>query len=433
MKWLQIFAIVLALVPLCPALVRLGRPGQSAVSRSALTARIRSEVVVRKFFSCWNKRDMEGAISCFDDSCEYEDTLFPKVFLGKEELRGHLLSVAASLPTSFSFVLDDVSCDDSKGAVGVRWHVESNDKPLPFARGCSMYTVTAANKIIKGFDVPEPVGKTGALSLALLRSASGLIEDPRRAVPLAAWVLYCYFLFFSEATPGLNALALDPATWDLVKKLSLNFWLVLPTFFPSSAAEVHPGLESVFNLVLLWATMFGGFVIDARVQRQKNGPDFFRYLIGMQALTNAIFLPYLVARQRADISDRSVSEEQSDLTLTTIERVAESKAFPAFLGALGLYCLYWAVCGREALYGDLSARTSSLWQLVSTDRLSFSLVVDLVLFAAFQGWLIEDDLELRVPSSRNELISAVGHRVPFFGLVFYMLARPPLSGRGLSV
>lgn len=432
MNWLPILAIVLALIPLCPALVHLGKSGRrSGVRRSALAASKRSEVVVRNFFACWNKRDMEGAIACFDDSCEYEDTLFPKVFQGKEELRGHLLSVAASLPTSFSFVLDDVSCDDSRGAVGVRWHVESDDKPLPFARGCSMYTVTPGNKIVKGFDVPEPVAKTGALSLALLRSASGLIEDPRRAVPLAAWVLYCYFLFFSEATPGLNALALDPATWDEVKSLSLNFWLVLPTFFPSSAAQLHPGLESVFNLVLIWATLFGGFVIDARVQRQKNGPNMGRYLLAMQALTNAIFLPYLVARQRVDDIPPALAGGVSE-ELTTIERVAESKAFPALLGALGIYCIYWAAFGREALYGDLATRTSSLWQLVSTDRLSFSLVVDLVLFAAFQGWLIEDDLKLRVPAPRGELISAVGHRVPFFGLVYYLLARPPLSGRGLS-
>lgn len=70
---------------------------------------------VVNYFQCWNQRDMTSAIACFSPDCEYEDTLYPKVFKGKEELQQHLFNVAASLPKSFQFVIDDISEDTRNG------------------------------------------------------------------------------------------------------------------------------------------------------------------------------------------------------------------------------------------------------------------------------------------------------------------------------
>jgi hypothetical protein len=106
--------------------------------------------------------------------------------------------------------------------VGVQWHVENADpndpsapgKPLPFTRGASLYKVDAlTGKIVSGFDVPEPVIKSGSVSLAVLQTASGLIAQPTRAIAWVGWAIYCWLLFFSDSVPGVNALSLDPGTW----------------------------------------------------------------------------------------------------------------------------------------------------------------------------------------------------------------------------
>jgi hypothetical protein len=110
--------------------------------------------VVEQYFNYWNLREMESAINLFDENCTYEDTLYPGVFQGKDALKAHLFSCADSLPGSFRFCLDVLS-EDADGNIGVQWHVENNDKPLPFTRGCSMYKVDPKTlKITSGFDVP---------------------------------------------------------------------------------------------------------------------------------------------------------------------------------------------------------------------------------------------------------------------------------------
>jgi hypothetical protein len=56
--------------------------------------------------------------------------------------------------------------------------------------------------------------------------------------------------------------------------------------------------------------------------------------------------------------------------------------------------------------------------------------VDLVYFAIFQGWLVDDDILRRQPEGMSGEgftgLKAVAKFVPFFGLVAYLIARPPL-------
>ena len=410
--------------------------------------------IVRDYFSAWNRRDMLAAIDLFSEDCEYEDTLYPKAFRGRAELKAHLLSVATSLPTSFKFVIDDVSEDSAKGKIGVQWHVESSEGQLPFTRGASMYTVSGG-KITKGFDVPEPVVKSGAVSLALLRQATPYIENRARLVPAAAFVLYCYFLFLSDLTPGKNALALDPATWEEVKALSLNFWLVLPSL--SDAAPVlHPVLEGVFNLLLAYSALFTGFLAsERRLQRgSTDGLAFGPTLVGMQFLTNALYLPYLVTRKvppppkidprlglldgyglEVEGGDGAGSGARGGVDVvappTALERLVESPLPPVLLTSVALASVCWAVLARPE-FGGLSERLDSFALLASSDRLTFSFLVDLACFAVFQGWLVDGDAALRTVSlgaAKRDSVGAlvrVGKTVPFFGLVAYFLFRPRL-------
>ena len=284
---------------------------------------------IRCYFGAWNERDMTTAVAQFAEECEYDDTQYSDAFSGKVALEAHLNKVADALPPTFQFCIDEVA--DAGDTCGVQWHVENDGKPLPFTRGCSMYKTDASGLIVSGFDVPEPAPlKPGSSGLLLLGLASKIIKEPVRAVPLVAWALYCFILFFSNGIlPGPDATQLDPATWVEVRDLSLNFWLVAPGLGLPFAPVVHPGLEAIFNALLAWAAAFAGFLVDGRPGRPSGSmvppapprhththtrhtqgrglhhtheteaaarPEQVPTVLWMQLLTNAFYLPYLATR-----------------------------------------------------------------------------------------------------------------------------------------
>ena len=233
-------------------------------------------------------------------------------------------------------------------------------------------------------------------------------------------LFYCYFLFLSDQTPGVNALQLDPGTWTMVKDLSFNFWLILPIFFPSSAlsASIHPGLEAIFNMVIVWAGMFLGFAADGRSPRKSMIPT----LGIMQFLTNAAFMPYLFTREPERLKE---GEIVSINELSAVEKAGESKLLPIILGVVGTTCIYWFFNGRIEEYGALPVRIESLKEIVSNDRLAFSFCVDLLYYSIFQGWLVADDLKRR-GMAEGSFSAQVAKFVPFYGLVYYFLTRDEL-------
>ncbi len=76
-------------------------------------------------------------------------------------------------------------------------------------------------------------------------------------------------------------------------------------------------------------------------------------------------------------------------------------------------------------FGGWNERVVSFWQLMSVDRVGSSFLVDLVIFAIFQGWLVDDDLKRRgVDESELGMLRGVAKFVPFFGMAAYMTLRP---------
>lgn len=381
---------------------------------------------IKSYFEYWNVRDMESACALFDQNCIYEDSLYPKVFIGKDSLKAHLFNVASSVPDSFQFKIDEICEDKNIGKVSVRWHVESNEKELPFTRGLSLYTVNKKGLISTGFDIPEPTIKAGSISLGLLKYAKLFTTEPKRIAALGLWILYCWLLFLSDIAPGVNALQLDPNTWLEVKDLSINYWLILPILSPTVSPVVHPMLEGLFNIILAWSGLFAGFMMDGSDDKNNSSQRTNRFLpvvIGMQFLTNAILLPYLFTR------DGGEKGAVSPMTLS--EKIGESKFLPIIFGAVGLVGAYWAVYGRADDFGSLTTRWESFKAILSSDRLTFSFVVDAIYFSLFQGWLIEDDFKRRTDLSTSRaayqsLLVSTGKYVPFLGLLAYFLLRPSL-------
>ena len=60
-----------------------------------------------------------------------------------------------------------------------------------------------------------------------------------------------------------------------------------------------------------------------------------------------------------------------------------------------------------------------------------SFIIDIFIFILFQSWLVEDDLKRRggatvIPPAEEKTLVDIARNVPFFGLVYYLLNRPPL-------
>lgn len=368
---------------------------------------------------------MVTACNEFSDDCTYEDTQYAGAFTGKAALESHLYKVAEALPPTFRFCIDEVA--DGGNLVGVQWHVENNGQTLPFTRGCSIYRADpTTGKLLSGFDVPEPAPfKPGSASLSLLSLASKIIAEPIRVLPLLTWVAYVVIVFFSNGIlPGPDATQFDPSTWAEVRDLSLNFFLISPLLHFPFAPVLHPGLEGIFNLLLAWAALFAGFLSDGRPGRPSG--SMLPTVIGMQLLTNAIYLPYLVTRSPEPADAKEVCQEDLDPSEALI---SENRVLGPVLAVAGVGAVLWGLWARPE-FGDFQTRWASLVQLLSGDRLGTSFVVDLALFALFQGWLVDDDLRRRgVDPKQGGALRAVARFLPFLGLCAYLCFRPALSSR----
>lgn len=375
---------------------------------------------IENYFDAWNKRDMKLAVSQFSEDCSVRDLQYDDAFSNRDELEKHLLRCKDCLPSSFKFVIDDIAITKQKA--GVLWHVENNGEALSFTRGCSFYTLDRGGLIQTGFDIPEKAPpKTG-----FFKTLSSKFEaEPVRFIPAAMWVAYMYILFISDGIlPGANALALEQRTWEEVRDLSINFFLVSPLLNLPFSPVVHPMLEGVFNLLLSWAAMFACFLSDER----KNKPNLLPFgpmLVGMQFLTSGFLLSYLFTRSPEFESQVYREDIQGELEA----KVAEWRPLGGFLASVGTASIVWSFIGRPE-FGEFTERYNSFIDLLSIDRVGSSFIVDLVIFAIFQSWFVDDDLQRRgVIDGELMALRNVAKYVPFFGLAAYITLRPELPSR----
>eukprot|EP00544_Gedaniella_sp_CCMP2646_P004307 CAMPEP_0202492340 /NCGR_PEP_ID=MMETSP1361-20130828/9092_1 /ASSEMBLY_ACC=CAM_ASM_000849 /TAXON_ID=210615 /ORGANISM="Staurosira complex sp., Strain CCMP2646" /LENGTH=565 /DNA_ID=CAMNT_0049122535 /DNA_START=267 /DNA_END=1964 /DNA_ORIENTATION=+ len=382
--------------------------------------------LAEQYFDAWSKRDMDTAVNLFTEDCCYEDTVFPKPFSGKQNLKEHLLLCSDAFPPTFKFIVDDVA--DGGDTIAAKWHVENDGKEMPFTRGVSIYK-TKGNLIQEGFDeIESAVFKLGAFDLFLTSMKTKLKEEPVRWIPIISWVAYTYIVFLSNGIlPGANALQLEQRTWEEVRDLSLNFFLVSPILNLPFSPTVHPILEGVFNLLLSWAALFAGFFSDERDDKPNLLP-IVPTVVGMQFLTSAFLLPYLATRATEKKNVQVFKED-----LSTPARIVDSPfALGPLLGFVGTGSIAWGALARQADFGGWSERVTSFWQLMSIDRVGSSFLVDLAIFALFQGWLVDDDMRRRgicVDKGEEAILRNVAKFVPFFGMAFYMIRRPTVPPR----
>ena len=111
----------------------------------------RCDDIVRHLWQNIDLTNSEDALEYFHDDVVYEDLIYEKPFVGKEEVRTFLQSSRENAPEGLRFVLDDVS--DGEDACGFTWHLELeiNGKSQNITKGISFYRVdTEDRRIIYG-------------------------------------------------------------------------------------------------------------------------------------------------------------------------------------------------------------------------------------------------------------------------------------------
>ena len=114
-------------------------------------------------------------------------------------------------------------------------------------------------------------------------------------------------------------MALEQRTWEEVRNLSINFFIISPALHLPLSPAVHPMFGGGFNLLLAWAVLFTGFLLDECAENPNLLP-FGQMLIGMQFLTSGSLLPYLFTRT----SERSTEDSGLMMTTTTTTRTTTS-------------------------------------------------------------------------------------------------------------
>lgn len=146
-------------------------------------------------------------------------------------------------------------------------------------------------------------------------------------------------------------------------------------------------------------------------------------------MTTAFLIPYMAIRLETS-KDESESEP-----LTKTEGLVKLLHFPSLRSAMiseaftvgaagsvvGALTVLWFFWGRSE-FGNVADRWNFFLSYVSTDRVAYAFIWDLVLYSVFQPWLIGDNLS-NVEKSRVELVRKVRF-VPYIGLIAYLWSLP---------
>ena len=292
--------------------------------------------------------------------------------------------------------------------------------------------------------LPQPVVRSAALpQLAAARATIPLMalqpSTPPRAVPLAALAFYFSYFFLSDFPPGPNVFATGPEFFSTVIDLSLNFFFILPITQPALAPSCDPMYEAIFNIAIAFSLLFVGFATDGRKSRSHTGllqNAFLPFLAAMPFATNLAYLSYLGLRPETDESSDSAPRAQQQpakAASNPLEELGEARWLPVVIVGVVIFSLGWGLFARPE-YGPLSERLTLLTSLLSSERLAYALTGDILFFALFQSWMLEADLERRMPAEEMErqTLLTIGRAVPFFGKPYTVDAKLGTSNPRLA-
>ncbi|MGK7884947.1 MAG: nuclear transport factor 2 family protein [Crocosphaera sp.] len=377
--------------------------------------------VIEYIYQAINNRDIEQAMQWVDDDCLYEDMNFLQPFQGKNEVKRLFQESCDNVPNDLKFIIDEITTEDPL-KVGILWHVELDNIPLPNGRGVSFYRISeTTGKLIFARDIVEPPLKPGKLSFLIIRLVTPLIriflkEDsnppkPQLILSKLFWFLagtYVYILLLSSPNfilPGEPVWAIQPETTQEVINESLNFFFILPILnsLGISSMEspvVHPVLETQFNFAEAWLFMFLPLLLaDKRV---RDFPKLALWSVAM-FLTNVFLLPYMAFRFK-----------QPKLETTEEPKKGILERSFGYTGLIvGVIAIVWLFIGRPE-FGDINQKIAYFMTQLQSSRVVIAFAVDLFLFAIFQIVLMSAIIPSNSPQRPLRFI-------PFFGLAFWLI------------
>ncbi len=377
--------------------------------------------VIESIYQAINNRDIEQAMQWVDDDCLYEDMNFSQPFQGKNEVKRLFQESCDNVPEDLKFIIDEITTEDPL-KVGILWHVELDNIPLPNGRGVSFYRISeTTGKLIFARDIVEPPLKPGKISFLIIRLVTPLIriflkEDsnppkPQLILSKLFWFLagtYVYILLLSSPNfllPGEPVWAIQPETTQEVISESLNFFFILPILnsLGISSMEspvVHPAIEAQFNFAEAWLFMFLPLLLaDKRV---RDFPKLALWSVAM-FLTNVFLLPYMAFRFK-----------QPKLETTEEPKKGILERSFGYTGLIvGVIAIVWLFIGRPE-FGDINQKIAYFMTQLQSSRVVIAFAVDLFLFAIFQIVLMSAIIPSNSPQRPLRFI-------PFFGLAFWLI------------
>ncbi|MGK7958318.1 MAG: nuclear transport factor 2 family protein [Crocosphaera sp.] len=377
--------------------------------------------VIESIYQAINDRNINQAIQWVYEDCLYEDMNFSQPFQGKKAVKHLFQESCDNVPHDFKFIIDEITTGDPL-KVGILWHVELGNIPIPNGRGVSFYRISeTTGKLIYARDIVEPPLKLGKLSFFIIRLVTPLIRtllkensnppQTQLIISKLLWFLagtYIYILLCSSPNfilPGEPVWAIQSETIKEVIGESINFFFILPILnilgiSLMKSPVVHPAIEAQFNFAEAWIFMF--FPLLLADQRVRNFPKIALWSVAM-FLTNVFLLPYMALRFKQPTLEKIQKHKKGFL----------DRSFGWIGLIVGIIAIIWLFIGRPE-FGDFSQRIQYFITQLQSSRVVIAFAVDMVLFSLFQTILMGAVIP---PNSSQRPLRFI----PFFGLAFWLI------------
>lgn len=143
--------------------------------------------VAEDFYSSLNNKSFKKLYEIFADGCVFEDLSFAKPFQG-EEVHQFLKSLTEAMGADVKFIIDS-TFEGRESSIAVRWHLEWQQKRIPFATGCTFFYCSPSMgklRIERACVLVESPVKPGGIVLEVLKIISSMFD---RHPEQAKWFL----------------------------------------------------------------------------------------------------------------------------------------------------------------------------------------------------------------------------------------------------
>ena len=173
---------------------------------------------------------------------------------------------------------------------------------------------------------------------------------------------------------------------------------------------------AVFNLAEAW--VFALLPVMLADKQRLPLPVVLFTWVGALGLTNAFLAPYLAFREGVSIVGSKVDDE----ALMDLGKGGKNVVLSVGVGAIATAVVFYA--GLSCLSNSSLDDWSNFAKLATEDRTYLAFCVDLILFSAFQPFLLEKVYRQTADDSVNNDPMPQIYKVPFVGLVAWLCGGP---------